>query len=90
MLIEAVAAILDRDLQALAREVAAYPDERAPWETPSGIANSAGTLALHLAGGARLLLIEFGEWSGLRKNWIAGGVGAGVLAGLAFALALIG
>jgi fumarate reductase subunit D len=47
-------------------------------------------LALHLAGGARLLLIEFGEWSGLRKNWIAGGVGAGVLAGLAFALALIG
>jgi uncharacterized damage-inducible protein DinB len=50
MLLAAVAAILDRDLQALAREVSAYPDERALWETPAGITNSAGTLALHLAG----------------------------------------
>ena len=53
MLVAAVAAILDRDLQALAREVAAYPDERALWETPPGITNSAGTLALHLAGNVR-------------------------------------
>ncbi len=53
MLAAAVAAILDRDLQALAREVAAYPDERALWETPPGITNSAGTLALHLAGNVR-------------------------------------
>jgi uncharacterized damage-inducible protein DinB len=50
MLVAAVAAILDRDLQALAREVSAYPDERALWETPAGVTNSAGTLALHLAG----------------------------------------
>jgi len=47
-------------------------------------------LALHLVGGTRLLLIEFGDWSGPRKNWIAGAVGAGVLVGLAFALALLG
>jgi fumarate reductase subunit D len=47
-------------------------------------------LALHMTGGARLLLIELGEGSGLRKNWIAGTVGVGVVAGLAFALALIG
>lgn len=47
-------------------------------------------LALHMVGGVRLLLIEFGDWSGLRKNWIAGTVGFGVLAGLAFALALLG
>jgi hypothetical protein len=53
MLVAAVAAILDRDLQALAREVSAYPDERALWETPPGITNSAGTLALHLAGNVR-------------------------------------
>jgi uncharacterized damage-inducible protein DinB len=53
MLVAAVAAILDRDLQALAREVTAYPDERALWETPPGITNSAGTLALHLAGNIR-------------------------------------
>jgi uncharacterized damage-inducible protein DinB len=53
MLVAAVAAILDRDLQALAREVAAYPDERALWETPSGVMNSGGTLAVHLAGNIR-------------------------------------
>jgi fumarate reductase subunit D len=46
-------------------------------------------LALHLTGGVRLLLIEFGRWSGLRKNWIAGGAGFAVAVGLAFALALI-
>lgn len=47
-------------------------------------------LTLHLTGGIRLLLIEFGPWSGLRKNWIAGSLGLGMAAGLAFALALIG
>jgi uncharacterized damage-inducible protein DinB len=50
MLVMAVAAILDRDLRTLAREVAAYPDEEALWRTPAGIANSAGTLVLHLTG----------------------------------------
>jgi len=53
MLVAAVAAILDRDLQALSREVAAYPDDRALWATPTGITNSAGTLAIHLAGNIR-------------------------------------
>ena len=47
-------------------------------------------LALHTVGGVRLLLIELGDWSGLRKSWIAGTVGAGLLAALAFALALVG
>ena len=46
-------------------------------------------LALHLAGGVRLLLIEFGPWRGLRKNWIAGTAAAGALVGLAYALALL-
>lgn len=45
-------------------------------------------LALHLMGGVRLLLIEFGPWSGLRKDWIAGAVGFSAATGLAFALAL--
>lgn len=55
-----VAAILDRDLRALRRELEAYPDERQIWETVPGLPNSGGTLALHLAGnlqhyiGARL------------------------------------
>jgi len=60
MLVEAVAAILERDLQALAREVEAFPDDVGPWQLPEGITNSTGTLVLHLTGniqhflGARL------------------------------------
>lgn len=46
-------------------------------------------LSMHMVGGVRLLLIEFGPWSGLRKNWIAGGVGFSVATGMAFALALV-
>ena len=46
-------------------------------------------LALHLMGGVRLLLIEFGPPSGLRKDWIAGAVGFAAAAGLAFALSLL-
>ena len=60
MLLQSVAAILDRDLRALRREVEAYPDERGLWQEVPGISNVAGTLVLHLAGnlqhylGARL------------------------------------
>jgi hypothetical protein len=60
MLLTHVAAILDRDLRTLAREVEAYADERDLWRMPPGLPNSGGTLALHLAGniqhylGARL------------------------------------
>ena len=55
-----IAAILDRDLRALGRELEAYPDEQGIWRELPGVPNSAGTLALHLAGnlqhyiGARL------------------------------------
>jgi hypothetical protein len=35
-----------------------------------------------------LVLIEFGPWSGLRKNLIAAAAGFGVIASLGFALAL--
>ena len=35
-------------------------------------------LAVHMMGGARLLMIEFGEMPGLGKNWIAATVGAAV------------
>ena len=45
-------------------------------------------LALHMMGGVRLLLIEFGPASGLRKDWIAGGLGFAAAAGMAFALSL--
>jgi fumarate reductase subunit D len=46
-------------------------------------------LSLHMMGGVRLLLIEFGAWSGPRNNWIAAAAGAGIATGLAFAMALI-
>ncbi len=46
-------------------------------------------LALHLGGGVRLLLVEFGDWSGLRKDWIAGALALAFVVGLAYALALI-
>ena len=45
-------------------------------------------LSMHMMGGVRLLLIEFGDWAGPRKNWIAVALGASLCAGLAFALAL--
>ena len=45
-------------------------------------------LALHMMGGVRLLLIEFGPASGLRKNWIAAALAFAAATGLAFALAL--
>jgi fumarate reductase subunit D len=47
-------------------------------------------LSLHLAGGTRLMLIEFGRWRGQRLDWIAAGAGFGAFTGLAFALALLG
>lgn len=46
-------------------------------------------LSLHMMGGVRLLLIEFGSASGLRKNWIAGAVGFAAAIGMAFALSLV-
>jgi hypothetical protein len=55
-----LAAMLDRDLATLRREVEAYPDERDLWREIPGVANVGGTLALHLSGniqhyfGARL------------------------------------
>ncbi|MHB1312504.1 MAG: DinB family protein [Gemmatimonadaceae bacterium] len=48
-----VHAILVRDLHALRREVEAYPDDASIWAVPDGIANSCGTLVLHLAGNLR-------------------------------------
>ncbi|MDQ3426816.1 MAG: DinB family protein [Gemmatimonadota bacterium] len=50
MLVQSVAAILEREMRALQRELEAYPDERELWRLPPGVANSAGTLTLHLTG----------------------------------------
>ena len=60
MVLPAIAALLDRDLRTLRREVEAYPDDGSLWRSVPGIANVGGTLVLHLTGnlqhylGARL------------------------------------
>lgn len=48
-----VAALLTRDLAAFRRSLAAYPDDAAVWAPAAGLPNSAGTLALHVAGNLR-------------------------------------
>lgn len=45
--------IVLRDVESVKAELAAFPDEASVWATPPGITNSAGTLALHLAGNLR-------------------------------------
>lgn len=41
-------------------------------------------LAIHLAGGIRLLMIEFGPWKGLRKGWIQLSILFAIACGLLF------
>jgi uncharacterized damage-inducible protein DinB len=48
-----VRGILVRELGALRREILAYPTEADIWTVPSGVANSAGTLSLHICGNLR-------------------------------------
>lgn len=68
MLVREVAAIFDRDLRALAREIEAYPDERDLWRRPPGVTNSAGTLALHLAGNVQHYLGAVFGGTGYRRD----------------------
>jgi uncharacterized damage-inducible protein DinB len=42
-----------RDLRCFIREVEAFPDDATLWRTAPGISNSAGNLALHVAGNLR-------------------------------------
>jgi uncharacterized damage-inducible protein DinB len=45
--------LFHRDLRCFAREVALFPDDASLWRTAPGLANSAGNLALHVAGNLR-------------------------------------
>lgn len=45
--------ILLRDLRGAQEQLAAYPDDESVWALPEGVNNSAGTLALHMAGNLR-------------------------------------
>jgi hypothetical protein len=49
-LIAALRRIYERDLNALRREVEAYPEDHQLWQIVPGFPNTGGTLTLHLAG----------------------------------------
>jgi uncharacterized damage-inducible protein DinB len=44
---------IPRDLQTFQREIELFPSDEAVWQTVPGIANPAGTLALHVCGNLR-------------------------------------
>ena len=48
-----LASLFARDLAKLVEQIRAFPSDEAFWETPPGITNSAGTLAVHLDGNLR-------------------------------------
>jgi hypothetical protein len=50
MISDWISRVMTRDLTALGAQIEAYPDERDIWKLVEGIENSAGTLALHIAG----------------------------------------
>lgn len=50
---DGLAQIFARDLAAMQREIAAYPDDEGPWRAIPGLNNCGGTLALHVAGNLR-------------------------------------
>ncbi len=53
MLANDIAALFARDLTRLLQELRAFPDTDSLWKTAPGVANAAGTLALHLEGNLR-------------------------------------
>ena len=68
MLSDDLRAVMVRDLRAVAREVSAYPSDQALWLSVRGIANSGGTLALHLAGNLRHFVGNVLGGSGYVRN----------------------
>lgn len=65
---DAVRVMILRELRALDREIAAYPDDRSPWQTTGGVTNSAGTLTLHIAGNLRHFIGSTLGQSGYKRN----------------------
>jgi uncharacterized damage-inducible protein DinB len=49
-IVDAIARAFDRDLHTFAEELRRFPDEASLWATPPGAPNSAGNLAMHVAG----------------------------------------
>src|SRR6478752_5361425 len=49
-ILDDIGTLLRRELEGLEREIALFPDDHVLWATRQGITNSAGNLALHIAG----------------------------------------
>lgn len=80
-----VVPLLTRELEGFKRELALFPDDESVWKTVPGVTNSAGNLALHVAGGLQYLVgallggtgyvrnreMEFARRSGSRSELVA-------------------
>lgn len=51
-----VSTLLARELEGFKREIALFPDDESVWRTVPGVTNSAGNLAMHVAGGLLYLV----------------------------------
>jgi uncharacterized damage-inducible protein DinB len=60
--------IFDRDIQKVIDEISKYENEDDLWILPSGINNSAGTLALHIAGNLQHFIGAVMGNSGYERN----------------------
>ena len=60
--------VLLRDLEAFRREIALFPDDATLWRTVPGVANSAGNLAVHVAGGLQHFIGAVLGGSGFKRD----------------------
>lgn len=63
-----IGGVIVRELTSMKQELEAYPSEADIWKTAPGIANSAGTLAAHLAGNIQHFFGAVLNGSGYRRN----------------------
>ena len=63
-----VGRMLKRELESFRREIELFPDESSLWVVVPGITNSAGTLALHVAGNLRYFVGAVLGGSGYARN----------------------
>jgi hypothetical protein len=68
MLLEGLEAIFQRDLAAIQREVAAYPDEAAIWAVVPGLPNAGGVLVRHVCGNLQHFVGGVLNHSGYRRE----------------------
>ncbi len=60
--------LLVRELETFERELDLFPDDASVWRTPAGTANSAGNLALHVAGNLQYFVGTVLGGSGYVRN----------------------